>query len=312
MKARYLNPFTDFGFKKLFGEEASKHLLMDFLNALLPLEHPITELSFRNAEQLGEGVDERKAIYDIYCQDSQGSYFIVEMQKAKQNFFKDRTLFYTTFPIRDQAEPSVVGEFTSRTNEDSTAKGPWNFELKAVYCIGILDFVFEEDKANPDWLHEVKLKNRHNKVFYDKYALYFIEMPKFHLAESELANQLENWVYLIKHLEEFPDVPARFQHTVLEQVFEIAELSHLTEAERAAYETSLKHYRDMINVVDTARLEGEAKGLAEGLEKGRAEGLTEGELKAKREMARQLKQDGLPSQSISKYTGLSMEEIEQL
>lgn len=295
MKARYLNPFTDFGFKKLFGEEASKPLLMDFLNALLPLAYPIAELSFRNAEQLGEGVEERKAVYDIYCQDSQGNYFIVEMQKAKQNFFKDRTLFYTTFPIRDQAE-----------------RGPWNFELKAVYCIGILDFVFDEDKNNPDWLHEVKLKNRHNKVFYDKYALYFIEMPKFHLAEIELANQLENWVYLIKHLEAFPDVPARFQHTVLEQVFEIAELSHLTEAERAAYETSLKHYRDMINVVDTARMEGEAKGLAEGIEKGRAEGLTEGELKAKREMSRQLKQDGLPSQSISKYTGLSIEEIEQL
>lgn len=303
MKARYLNPFTDFGFKKLFGEEASKPLLMDFLNALLPLEHPITELSFRNAEQLGEGVDERKAIYDIYCQDSQGSYFIVEMQKAKQNYFKDRTIFYTTFPIRDQAE-----------------KGPWSFELKAVYCIGILDFVFEEDKNNPDWLHEVpartakqvKLKNRYNKVFYDKYALYFIEMPKFHLAESELANQLENWVYLIKHLEESPDVPARFQHTVLEKAFEIAELAYLTEAERAAYEESLKHYRDMINVVDTARMEGEAKGLAEGIEKGRAEGLSEGELKAKREMARQLKQDGLPSQSINKYTGLSIEEIEQL
>lgn len=120
---------------------------MDFLNALLPLEHPIMELSFRNAEQLGEGVDERKAIYDIYCQDSQGSYFIVEMQKAKQNFFKDRTIFYTTFPIRDQAEPSVVGEVTSRTNEDSIAKGPWNFELQAVYCIGVLDFVFEEDKV---------------------------------------------------------------------------------------------------------------------------------------------------------------------
>ena len=98
MKARYLNPFTDFGFKKLFGEEASKPLLLDFLNALLPLEHPITGLQFRNAEQPGSGVEERKAVYDIYCQDSQGSYFIVEMQKAKQNFFKDRTIFYTTFP----------------------------------------------------------------------------------------------------------------------------------------------------------------------------------------------------------------------
>jgi predicted transposase/invertase (TIGR01784 family) len=279
MKARYLNPFTDFGFKKLFGEEASKPLLKDFLNSLLPLDYPIADLNFRNAEQLGTGEDQRKAVYDIYCQDTQGNYFIVEMQKSKQNFFKDRTVFYTTFPIREQAE-----------------KGPWNYELKAVYCVGILDFVFEEDKANPDYLHEVKLKNRHNKVFYDKYALYFIEMPKFHKAESDLASQLENWLYLIKHLEEFPDVPAKFQHTILAQAFEIAELAHLTENERAAYDESLKHYRDLINVVDTARIEG----------------IEEGEIKKARNVAIQMLADGEPISKISKYTGLSEEEIENL
>jgi predicted transposase/invertase (TIGR01784 family) len=298
MKARYLNPFTDFGFKKLFGEEASKPLLKDFLNSLLPLDYPIADLNFRasavgvsltaedsidNAEQLGTGEDQRKAVYDIYCQDTQGNYFIVEMQKSKQNFFKDRTVFYTTFPIREQAE-----------------RGPWNYELKAVYCVGILDFVFEEDKANPDYLHEVKLKNRHNKVFYDKYALYFIEMPKFHKAESELASQLENWLYLIKHLEELPDVPAKFQHTILERAFEIAELTQLTENERSAYEESLKHYWDLINVLDTARLEG--------LQAGQAKGLLEG----KRETARQMKADGMPAHKIAQYTGLPEAEIAEL
>jgi predicted transposase/invertase (TIGR01784 family) len=283
MKARYLNPFTDFGFKKLFGEEASKPLLIDFLNALLPLKHPITEVSFRNAEQLGSGLEERKAVYDIYCTDSSGSYFIVEMQKAKQNFFKDRTLFYTTFPIREQAE-----------------KGSWNFELKAVYCVGILDFVFEDDASNPDYVHEIKLKNQRNQVFYDKYALYFIEMPKFHKAEEELATQLENWIYLLKHLEEFPEIPERFQDTVLEQAFEIAELAHLSEAERANYESSLKHYRDIINVIDTARLEGRAEGIEAGRQ---AERLT---------LARQMKQDGLSATRIAQYTSLSPEEIERL
>lgn len=294
LKSRYLNPFTDFGFKKLFGEEASKPLLIDFLNALLPLEHPITAISFRNTEQLGDIIEERKAVYDIYCQDSQGSYFIVEMQKAKQNYFKDRSIFYTTFPIREQAE-----------------RGPWNFELKAVYCIGILDFVFEEDKDNPDYLHHVTLKNQHNKVFYDKYALYFIEMPKFRKAEGELANQLENWLYVIKHLEDFPEIPAQFQHTILEKAFEIAELSHLTADERADYEISLKHYRDIINVVDTARMEGKEEGRAEG----RAETLAEAEAKIKLDkenMAKQMKQKGYPIPDISEITGLSIAEIELL
>ena len=261
---------------------------------------------------MGTGEDQRKAVYDIYCQDTHGNYFIVEMQKSKQNFFKDRTVFYTTFPIREQAEASVVGEFTSRMNEDSNAKGPWNYELKAVYCVGILDFVFEEDKANPDYLHEVKLKNRHNKVFYDKYALYFIEMPKFHKVESELASQLENWLYLIKHLEEFPDVPAKFQHTILEQAFEIAELAHLTEDERKAYEDSLKYYRDILNIVDTARDEGKVEDFIEGKAVGKEEGLIEGELKRARKAAIQMKADKMPISKIADYTGLSEEEIADL
>ena len=300
MKARYLNPFTDFGFKKLFGEEASKPLLKDFLNSLLLLEHPIADLNFRNAEQLGSESEDRRAVYDLYCQDTQGHYFIVEMQKAYQKFFKDRALYYTTFPIQEQAQAPVVGEFTNLTNGDSNAKGHWNFELKSVFCVGILDFVFEEDNSNPDFLHEVQLKNRHNSVFYDKYALYFIEMPKFHKAESELASQLENWIYFLKHLEEFSEIPACFQDTVLEQAFEIAELAHLSENERAAYEHSLKIYRDNINVLNTAT------------EKAWAGGKEEGKEEVKRETARLMLADGLPLAAVKKYTGLSEVELENL
>ncbi|RYX85157.1 Rpn family recombination-promoting nuclease/putative transposase, partial [bacterium] len=119
MKARYINPFTDFGFKKIFGEEASKPLLIDFLNALLPPQNQIVNLAFKNTEQLGQTDSDRKAIYDIYCENETGEKFIVELQKAKQNYFKERTVFYSTFPIREQAE-----------------KGEWNYNLKAVYCIG--------------------------------------------------------------------------------------------------------------------------------------------------------------------------------
>ncbi|MEN9301776.1 MAG: hypothetical protein RL264_205, partial [Bacteroidota bacterium] len=103
MKAKYVNPFTDFGFKKIFGEEASKPLLIDFLNALLPQEDKIIDLTFKNSEQLGQTDIDRKAIYDIYCESESGEKFIVELQKAKQNHFKERTVYYSTFPIREQA-----------------------------------------------------------------------------------------------------------------------------------------------------------------------------------------------------------------
>src|SRR3990167_6277743 len=233
MKTKYINPFTDFGFKKLFGEETSKPILIHFLNQLLSLPSPLIDLNFRNPEQLGFTSYDRKAIYDLYCTDELGRHFIVELQKAKQNFFKDRAVFYSTFPIQKQAE-----------------KGDWNFQLQAVYCIGLLDFTFEEDKQDSDYLHQVQLKNQHHQVFYDKLTFYFIEMPKFQKAETDLASYLEKWLYCLKHLEEFESIPASLDDPIFEQVFERAELAKLTPEEREGYEESLKVYRDLNNVID--------------------------------------------------------------
>lgn len=154
MKAKYINPFTDFGFKKIFGEEASKPLLIDFLNALLPQTNKIIDLTFKNTEQLRQSEADRKAIYDIYCENDKGEKFIVELQKARQNYFKERTIYYSTFPIREQAE-----------------KGEWNYNLKAVYCVGILDFTFDDYENEPEKsevVHTIKLKNQNGKIFYDK------------------------------------------------------------------------------------------------------------------------------------------------
>ena len=164
MKAKYVNPFTDFGFKKLFGEEASKPLLIDFLGCLLP-ESPIRDLSFKDKEKLGKLSDDRKAIYDIYCEVDSGEKIIVELQKAKQNYFKDRTVYYATFPIQEQAE-----------------RGDWNYELKAVYCVGILDFTFDDvaNKASAgEVIHSVQLKTQNNTVFYNKLKFVYLEMPHF-------------------------------------------------------------------------------------------------------------------------------------
>jgi len=124
LKDKYINPLTDFGFKKLFGIEPNKELLIDFLNQLLPSVHQIKELTYTKNEHLGGTEYERKAIFDLYCESQSGEKFIVELQKAKQNFFKDRSVYYSTFPIQEQAK-----------------KGDWDFELSAVYTIGILDFV---------------------------------------------------------------------------------------------------------------------------------------------------------------------------
>ena len=104
LKDKYINPLTDFGFKKLFGIEPNKELLIDFLNQLLPAIHKVKTLSYTKNEQLGDNKHERKAIFDLYCESQSGEKFIVEVQKAKQNFFKDRSVYYSTFPIQEQAQ----------------------------------------------------------------------------------------------------------------------------------------------------------------------------------------------------------------
>lgn len=107
LQDKYINPFTDFGFKKLFGSEPNKDLLIDFLNQVLPVRHKIKDLTYARTEQLGNSEADRKAIFDLYCVGENGERFIVEMQKAKQNFFKDRSVYYASFPIQEQARKAI-------------------------------------------------------------------------------------------------------------------------------------------------------------------------------------------------------------
>ena len=297
MKAKYVDPFTDFGFKRIFGQEASKPLLRDFLNALLPPTAQIRELSFKNAEQGGVAPADRKAIFDIYCESETGERFIVELQKAKQNYFKDRTVFYSTFPIREQAEA-----------------GAWNFALKAVYCVGILDFVFNDPPAADagEVLHEVKLKNQHGAVFYDKLTYFYLEMPNFHKAETELTTRLDQWLYFLKHLEELQSIPQLFRDAVFTQAFEAAALGQMSTAEMDQYEGSLKRYRDEINTMQYAIDEGLRQGLEQGREQGLEEGREEGARQKALEVARILKATGIAEAVIIEASGLSAEEIAAL
>jgi predicted transposase/invertase (TIGR01784 family) len=242
MRARFINPFTDFGFKKLFGEEVNKDLLIDFLNGLLPDYHKIKDLQYKKTDQLGDLIVDRKAVFDIYCQSENGDYFIVELQKAKQNFFKERSIFYSTFPIREQAE-----------------KGKWDFNLKAVYCVGILDFIFEETKNEHNYLHTIKLKNDSNRVFYDKLTFVYVEMPKFNKTEEDLENEFDKWLFFIKNLEDLDKIPNRLQTKIFEKAFNTAEIAQFIPAQMEAYEDSLKYYRDMNNVIETREQEGISK-----------------------------------------------------
>ncbi len=290
IKDKYISPFTDFGFKKLFGTEMNKDILMEFLNVLLKKdEGKIVNLTYLPLEQLGIIFDARKAIFDIYCENEKGEKFIVELQKAPQNYFKDRSVYYSTFPIQQQAQ-----------------KGQWDFKLKAVYTIGILDFIFAEDRDDQEvFHHEVKLVDQSTqKVFYDKLTYIYLEMPKFKKTEEELETYFDKWLYVLRNLEDLTSRPAKLQEKIFAKLFEQAEIANYSEQEYNEYEHSLKVYRDLNNVIETAESKGEKKGEARGIVKGKVE-------KAK-EIARSMLEEGLAIELIMKITQLSKEEIEQL
>lgn len=311
MKAKYINPFTDFGFKKIFAEEASKPLLIDFLNALLPQQSNIIDLTFKNTEQLGHTEADRKAIYDIYCENEKGEKFIVELQKAKQNYFFDRTIYYSTFPISSQA-----------------LKGNWNYNLKAVYCIGLLDFKFNDYPSENDKnevVHVHTLKNQYNEQVYKKLTYIYLEMPNFTKSENELVTRLDKWLYFIKNLEDFQSIPEIFKNEVVfVEAIEKAELSKMNESDQRNYFVGLKAYRDYYASFETAQNDGLEEGLKKGMEigikegkeigikEGITEGIKEGIKEEKMAIAKKALKKGMDMEDVMELTGLTEKEIKNI
>ena len=265
----------------------NKELLISFLNSLLHGREVIKDVTFLNAEHLGTQEYDRKAVFDVYCENEQGEKFLVEMQKGEQQFFKDRSVFYSTFPIREQAK-----------------RGNWDYELKAVYTVGILNFVFD-DKDDEYFHHEVKLMDIYTKeVFYDKLTFVYLEMPKFNKREDELVTMFDKWLFVLRNLASLLERPAALQERVFTRLFEAAEIAKFSKRELCEYEDSLKNFRDMYSVITTAEMKGEARG--------REEGRAEGELAERQKNAQRMKQKGYPLTDISEITGLSLKVIEEL
>lgn len=247
---RYLNPFTDYGFKKLFGEEAHIDFLIDFLNALNIHFCKITEISFRKSEKLGNAIIDRRAFFDLYCIDEKGNRFIVELQRADQEFFKDRALYYSSFAIQEQAEV-----------------GNWNYKLSAVYFVGILDFELKGEKLKTDkYIHKVVLMEEDDKtVFYDKLKYVYIEIPKFNKKEDELITTLDKWLYFMKYLSKLESIPNALNTEMFIKAFDIAEMINMGKESRIEYEESLKVYRDLKVVLDESFDKGILKGKIEAI-----------------------------------------------
>ena len=278
IEERYISLLTDFGFKRIFGTKPNKDLLINFLNSLFEGFQVIKDVKYLNSEHVGDVFAERKAIFDVYCENERGEKFIVEMQNAYQKYFKDRSLFYSTFPIREQAPKGA----------------DWNFKLERVYTVALLNFDLKEEAFDQDDINHdvVLLDKKTHKVFNDKLSFKYVEIAKFDKTEDELVTLYDKWLYVLKNLSRLDERPAALKEKVFTKLFEEAEIAKFTPTELKEYEDSLKAYRDVKNSIDTA------------LEKGREEKAIQ--------IAKKMLAAGMDIDTIINMTDLSKDEIEKL
>ncbi|TKC08816.1 Rpn family recombination-promoting nuclease/putative transposase [Pedobacter frigoris] len=291
-KARFIDPLTDFGFKHLFGREPDKDILIEFLNDLFQGEKYIVDLTYSPTEHGGESSKEKKVFFDLTCTGKDGEKFIIEMQRTGQEFFRDRCVFYMSRLISAQLPRGTSN---------------WNSPLKEVYLIAIMEFQF--NNINSNYMHNIALMNKDTgKVFYKGMGYKFLELPNFDKQGDQLESDLDKWFYLLKNMSRLDKIPAFLDKRVFQKIFKIAEVSKLTKEERELYESDLKAKSDWNGGLDWAKKQAAEQGLQQGLEQG----LEQGEHNKAIEIAKQMKADNLPVETISKYTNLSIEEIESL
>ena len=280
---KFINPFTDVGFKRIFGQEIHKELLIDFLNSLFAGEKHICDIRFLDKEIQGATIEDRNCIYDIYCTDESGEHFIVEMQNRQQAFFRERAIYYLARAIARQGERG----------------SQWQFDLKAVYGIFFMNFCQEniEQKLRTDvWLED---HDTHTQ-FSDKLRFVFLQLPLFDKEESECENNFERWIYVLKNMETLQRLPFKARNAVFQKLEEIVDIASLSKEDRMKYDESIKVYRDQLVMMEFERQQGKAEGLAEG------------EVKERLKNARGMKAAGIAPNLIAQITGLSLETIREL
>lgn len=289
----YVNPLSDWGFKRLFGTEMNKDLLLEFLRDLFP-ERDIRDIAYLKNEHQNLTERERDSVFDVMCVSADGTQFVVEMQKRSQRYFRDRALYYAAHPIIEQGR-----------------KGGWNYRLNPVCVVGVLDFAMDHDygaeaeKWRDKLVHRYRLReDETGEIMNSKLEFLYLEVGAYRKEVTERSGIVEKWMYVLKNLSRLEGRPPELRERVFERLFEAARIAAYTREERNQYESDMMNENDYRNTIEYAREEGLAAGLAEGL--------AEGEAKGKAEVAKKLLRAGMPEEQIMEFTGLSAEQLATL
>ena len=308
-ESKYIDLMVDWSFKKIFGTEVNKDILIEFLKVIFP-QYAISDITYVPTEQLGIMEDDRKAIFDVLCRTMDGKTFLVEMQRGYQKHFFERALFYTSFPIMKQGKKALA--------EEARGNRPWDFSLDGVFFLGILNFKYEDDEMTE---HRYRLlEATSKKLMTDKLEFVFVEVEKFDKGEDELETDLDKWLYLLKNMSNLLKRPERLRDRIFTKLFDVAELAQLDDKDRTNYIKAMNTERDTYNQIEyareTGREEGHKVGKEEGLKEGKEEGIKEGREEGAKQksfdIAKRMLEKGIETETISELTGLTEKEISEL
>jgi predicted transposase/invertase (TIGR01784 family) len=282
---KFVDPKTDIAFKKIFGNDAHKSILIEFLNEILELDSPIESVTINNAYQVPRLKGLKETTLDVKATDKLKREFIVEMQVEKEVAFAKRAVYYS-----------------SKAYSQQLKKAQKYHLLKPVIFLGILDFVmFDHDSVISRHLILNKETGQHDLKDLE---FNFIELKKFTKSQAQLETVAEKWIYFLQHADDLDRVPENADTPALQDAYEVAAQHTWTREELDIYEAQEFKIAVNQNVIETARLDGIAEGIEQGLEKGK--------LEEKFAIAKGMLAEGLSIEIISKLTSLSPDEIQNL
>ncbi|MBS0621852.1 MAG: PD-(D/E)XK nuclease family transposase [Verrucomicrobia bacterium] len=284
---RFLDPTNDYAFRKIFGDERKKEILISFLNSILERqgEGLIVEVDLLNPYQAPHLEGAKETILDIRCHDQKGHEYIVEMQVLKQQFFDKRVLYYA-----------------SKAYSCQLSQGEDYGRLHPVIFLGILNFQFTN---NHHWISNHRIYDVETKEHkLQDFDFTFIELPKFVKEEEELLSVSDKWVYFLKHAKHLDAVPKTIFEAAIKEAFEIVNQGTWSQQQLDAYER-----RKMALMDDAARF---SASFHDGIQKGREEGREEGRQEERKKIAAAMLGEGYDLLLVHHATKISLEELETL
>ena len=299
-KAMFGNLMTDFMFKRLFG---NKIIMLPFLKMVLP-DEGIVDIDYMQTEELGDTLQDNKVVFDISCTTADGRTLIIEMQKAYQPNFKNRSIAYVSSKITSQSREQREN-FCLRHGQS------WKYNLSPVYIVAILNFSFTHDDDFPEdrYISSYHIReDETNELFNNTLNFTFIEMERFKKEESECGTVLDKLTYSLKHMHTLNAPPSFFDESFFRDLYNLAKLNNFEAEEIRSYMRSLFAASDYANTIDYARENGKEQGIAIGEERGIAIGTAKRDV----EIATAMLAKGMDIELICELTGLTPEAVNAL